>query len=166
VCDEAGHLVRLHPIGLGAGFSLVARQTRGRRLDIVFALLARTAKSGRLLSVVGTIALVGMIGVLVVSETAVGIWMLIFSPIASTLLIALGGLVVAGLAMSRRAGHAVVRAMLARRRCPACNYDLASLGVGTQRVVCPECAATWNADSIGNEAVREPELVIVKWAGR
>jgi len=166
VRDDAGRVVRLHPIGLGAGLSLAARQTSGRRVAIALAQLTRLIKSGRLLSVLGTLALLAMIGVLVVFETAVGIWMLVFSPIISTLLVAMGGLFVAAMALSRRVGPGVVRAMLARRRCPACNYDLASLGVGAQRVVCPECAATWNAAGLGNEAVPEPELVIVKWGGR
>jgi hypothetical protein len=166
VRDDAGRVVRLHGAGLGAALWLAARRSRGRRTDIALRALLRVVKSGRLLSVIGTTAMVIMIGVLIVSETAVGIWMLLFSPIFSAMLVAIAGFFVAGFAMSDSVGRMGVRAMLARQRCPSCNYDLRSLGVGQGRVVCPECASAWSGAGLGREAPVEPEQVIVKWADR
>lgn len=44
-----------------------------------------------------------------------------------------------------RPGRATARALLARRRCPACTYDLTALPADPDGcTTCPECSAGWN----------------------
>lgn len=176
--DDLDTPIRLHRRGL--------RLALGRPARIVAATLRRPARLGpravqaavragwlgRILLLLGTLALLTLIVLLVLREGPMGIWLMTFSPVAVSLLFALVPAAV-GLAQgARRLKAAMADAMLGRARCPACAYELTTVrdhaepagpsGPAADRVRCPECGAAWKRDRIGRLRPPPPRVVIVR----
>lgn len=109
------------------------------------------------------LSLLVVVFVMMLHDFAMGLWLLIISPVASPLLamalVATRGILGFGGELPRL----IRRDMLAARRCPVCGYDIASLPREPDAcITCPECGAAWNWDAIGDRGGRDPEIVIIR----
>jgi len=94
-----------------------------------------------------------------VYEGAAGLWLVMFSPVAVSLIFStltlIRNLIMGAELLARRGGSA----MLSASRCPRCTYQLAGLRAAADGcVVCSECSSAWRATRIG--AVSEPEAEV------
>lgn len=135
----------------------------------------RATLRGTLPLALGTAALVGMIVALSILGGAAGLWLLLFTPVFTSLVFPLAMAVAATERLPGLGRQAAIRAALMRRRCPACDYDLATpLAIatagraqaspaGTPTVICPECGAAWHARRIGDDAPEyQPRTVVIR----
>lgn len=149
--------------------SAVARLLRAgpggsRRLNPLrwVAPLRHAPRAGVVIAVAAAV-LVGFAVALMIVEGPTGLWLVLFSPVFTTLLfVGLLGLVWLAAVVARLA-QASARAALSARRCPACGYDLAAAEPepADRCVVCPECAAAWSADRLGRQAEPPPRIVVI-----
>lgn len=163
------------PIAGGlAAVRLLLRRSKGRRTDLVLRAVWKSVRTGHLLIVIGTTALLGLMVALAIRETAVAIWMLLFSPVMTTLLVIFASAGLGLLGMVTTMGELAVRALLWKKKCPGCGYELggvprervenagAGLGAIDEIVRCPECASVWRAERLGREDEPVVEVVVVK----
>ncbi|MBL8990127.1 MAG: hypothetical protein JNJ48_00960, partial [Phycisphaerae bacterium] len=111
----------------------------------------------------GAMVLVGFAVALMIVEGPTGLWLVMFSPVFTTLLfVGLLGLVWCAAAMSSLARTAASRSLSARR-CPTCGYDLSAAepDVADGCVVCPECSAAWSAERLGRQLEPPPRIVVI-----
>jgi hypothetical protein len=172
--DDAGTPVGLHLSGLWptlrsvmpSGSAGGRGSARGQWIGAAISILLR----GETLVLLAAAFLLGVIGLLMLEQAGTGMWLLLFSPIASSLLVAVcGSLFTLGM-LGRRFRARVVRVQLQRNHCPACDYDLRSQLTGdpppagradpAELIRCPECAAQWARERLG-AAVDSPAQVIV-----
>jgi hypothetical protein len=116
--------------------------------------------SGVALIIAGFVAIVVMALVLILDKDPAGMWLLMFTPIASSIMFVLIRGFVAGGFLWTRWGHRGARLMLARGLCPRCGYEIVGLGA-SGRVTCPECACVWRGDRIGHDRPEVREVVVV-----
>ncbi len=163
------------PIAGGlAAVRLLLRRSKGRRTDLVLRAVWKSVRTGQLLIVIGTTALLALMVALAIRETAVAIWMLLFSPVMSTLLVIFASAGLGLLGMIATMGELAVRALLWQKKCPGCGYELGgvprervkrahggggSVAGGDEIVRCPECGSVWRAERLGRE--REPAVEVV-----
>ncbi|MFN7019798.1 MAG: hypothetical protein ACK4WH_00545 [Phycisphaerales bacterium] len=113
------------------------------------------------LALFGVSLLIALV-LLTLKDTAMGLGMLIISPVAMPLLalalVTARGLVGLGRDLpSRMRGDT-----LAMERCPVCDYDLSVLAAEADGcVTCPECGAAWNWDEIGERGGRDPDVIVI-----
>lgn len=128
--------------------------------------LPRTAlallRHGPVLAFVGATMTVVVLVTVWWHDHAVGFGLILFTPVAVPLitagLVGLRGLLGLGgwLPVAMRAS------MLARRRCPACGYDLRGLAAEPDGcLVCPECRGAWDERYVGDAARSGPEVVVL-----
>jgi hypothetical protein len=106
--------------------------------------------------------LIVMLVVLLIRDTAVGLGLLVISPVMAPLvafgLLSARGLLGFGGDLPRR----MRLAALSRSRCPCCRYDLATLPAEPDGcLTCPECGAAWHWDALGDRGGREPQIVVI-----
>jgi hypothetical protein len=175
--DDAGKPIRLHPSGIALTVrSVLPRGGRGgggRWISAALTILLR----GESLVILAAVFLLAVIGLLMIEQAGTGMWLLLFSPIASSLLVAICGSLFTLGVLGRRFRQRMVRVQLQRKHCPACDYDLRSQlsddadARGVQAagesadapehlIRCPECAAQWSHSRLG-AAVDGPAQVIV-----
>lgn len=114
--------------------------------------------------VLAVVALLTASATLMLRGDPAGLWLLLFTPIASSLMYVILRSFVVGGGWWGELGERAARAMLAGGRCPRCGYDLHGQPVrGGEGVVrCPECASAWPASEVGVDEPPEPTVVVVK----
>ncbi len=156
-----------------AAVRLLLRRSKGRRTDLVLRAVWKSVRTGHLLIVIGTTALLALMVALAIRETAVAIWMLLFSPVMTTLLVIFASAGLGLLGMVTTMGELAVRALLWKKKCPGCGYELGGVprerveggggvAVKDEIVRCPECASVWRAERLGREDEPVVEVVVVK----
>lgn len=133
------------------------RHRRGR-----WRLVGRLVRSGPLWVGLLVAVLLAILVTLLIRDTAVGLGLLIISPVmaplVSTGLVTARGLIGLGGALP----EALRAAFLADGRCVCCLYDLRALRAEPDGcVTCAECGAAWNWDAIGDRGGRDPEVVVI-----
>lgn len=150
-----------HALDVARRWVIRRRRPSWRGLRSLFIALFVT---GPVLAIVFGIALLVIAVRVTMDQPAVGLWLLIFSPVYSPLLM-LAFTLARGLFGFGGAVPDLVRAdMLARARCPACNYALIDSEPepdGCTR--CAECGAAWEHRRIGPTATRGPDIVVINW---
>lgn len=130
---------------------------RGLRREIVW-----LARKPAVWLALGGIGLLITLVLLTLQDTAMGLGMLVISPVAAPILaLALvtgRGLIGLGGDLPR-----IIRAaLLQAERCPLCEYELGQLDCQPDGcITCPECGAAWNWDAIGNRGGRDPVVVVI-----
>jgi len=161
--DDAGVPVRLAarwavPAARAGLAELVARP--GAVLRVL-----RWGLSGAGLLTFGTLALLTVMVVLAIKEPSTGMYLVLLSPIFTSLLGAVAVLLIrAGVQAGRLRGR-MVRVALHRRCCPGCGYSLSGHAGGAELVVCPECASRWRAARLGVDADEPPQVLVVRVGG-
>jgi hypothetical protein len=147
------------PDGVAAGDPLAAathRRGRDQRRVKVF--------RGETLVAVSAVLLIGVIVALMFQQTGTGMWLLLFSPIASSLLTAVAGTAFTLALLIARLRSRIARVQLARKHCPACNYDLGGIAASTtasEMITCTECGSRWHAERLGQPANAPPKVIII-----
>ncbi len=169
--DDADTPIALHLAGVpGALRSLLpghpqdGRDPLGTWLGRLIIALLR----GETLMAGGTLLLLAVVVTLAIKEPSTGMYLLLLSPIASSLVVALaGGLVLLGIT-HRGLKRRIVRVSLANRRCPCCRYVLTGLPApatptttGTL-LACPECGSRWDARRLGAHYRDVPRVVVIR----
>lgn len=150
-----GHMLRLARVP--AWVQAERRQPRGG-----WRLIKRAARCGPLwVGLLGAV-LVGILITLLVRDMAVGLGLIIISPVMAPLvttgLVTARGLAGLGGAVPER----LRAAFLADGRCPCCRYELEGQPAEPDGcVTCAECGAAWNWDAIGERGGREPEVIVI-----
>jgi hypothetical protein len=114
-----------------------------------------------------------VIGLLMLEQAGTGMWLLLFSPIASSLLVAICGSLFTLGVLGRRFRERMVRVQLQRKHCPACDYDLRSQLAGDADarepgetaeplVRCPECASQWSRSRLGAAVDGPPQVIVIR----
>lgn len=149
------HLARL--VRVPSWVRVEWRSPRGR-----WRLLRRLARSGPLWVGLLVTILVTILITLLVRDAAVGLGLLVISPVMAPL-VATGLLAARGLAGLGGALPGRIRSVfLTDGRCPCCEYDLTALpDDGDGCVTCAECGAAWNWDGIGERGGQEDEIVVI-----
>ncbi|MBA4027857.1 MAG: hypothetical protein C0475_01700 [Planctomyces sp.] len=119
--DDAGRPVR---IGGAALRHALARWAAGARRASWVRAAQRATLQGTLPLALGTAALLGMILALSILSGAAGLWLLLFTPVFTSLVFPLAIVVAASERLPGLSRQAAIRAALMLRRCPACDYDL------------------------------------------
>ncbi len=154
----------------------VVRARPGAATGGVGRLAGTFVRSGNLLLVVGLAALAGVTAALIWLEGAVGVYLLIFSPVAMPMLVGALTLVIGLGVLWRRLKAGVVQGMLTAHRCPVCDFDLrvqaelaldalqgaSEAGAEESLVRCPECGSGWRAARLGHEGPEPPEVIVVR----
>lgn len=165
--DDTDRAVKLTARGLGV-LALHWRGEARRRVwpDPIRGLVwpvVRVLVRPRTLLIVGSAGLLAMLGMLFVHDVATGFWLLVFSPVSISLVLALMGAAGGGVLGLRRVRTALVVAMLEKGRCAGCGYSLAGLEDETERHIrCPECGAAWDRRRLFRSTDLEAEVVIVR----
>lgn len=161
--DDRGERVLLANEGMWEAW----RQWRGslppfrwRRLPRI---VGKMLTTGPGLAFVGSCMIIAVLARLTYDEKFLGFGLLIFTPVFVPLL-TLGLTVWRGvLGFGGRLPEQMRRAMLTHSKCPSCCYDLRGAAAGSHGfVVCPECAAAWDAAEIGEGARRGAEAVVIE----
>lgn len=168
--DDADAPIALHIAGVpGALRSLLPGRPRDGR-DTLGTWLGRLTLGllrGETLMAGGTLLLLAVVVTLAIKEPSTGMYLLLLSPIASSLVVALaGGLVLLGIT-HRGLKRRIVRVSLAGRRCPCCRYALSGLAApaGSAHatlLACPECGSRWDARRLGAHYREQPRVVVIR----
>ncbi|MFN9131360.1 MAG: hypothetical protein ACK5XO_01610 [Phycisphaerales bacterium] len=121
--DDVGRVLGLHPRAILPALRLLTPSHR-RFVSSGAGAFARAALDGRLLMLIGAIGLITMIVLLLIFDGPSGLWLLMLTPVFTSLFIAAGTAVRGALGWRSMLGEAMIRAMLGRHRCPSCGYDL------------------------------------------
>lgn len=124
--DDVGRVLGLHPRAILPALRLLIPSHR-RFVSSGAGAFARAALDGRLLMLIGAIGLITMIVLLLIFDGPSGLWLLMLTPVFTSLFIAAGTAVRGALGWRSMLGEAMIRAMLGRHRCPSCGYDLRGL---------------------------------------
>jgi hypothetical protein len=159
--DDRGRAVRVPLVfawdALGAWRARQASWTlrRGPRM------IAKLVFSGPALVAIGSIALVALGIRVAIDDPGIGLWLLIFSPVYSSLFM-LGFSVVRGaLGWGGMLTESIRGTLLQRSRCVSCGYSLAGAEAASDGcVVCAECGAAWDARKLGAEAASHRDVVV------
>lgn len=124
----------------------------------------RWALTGAPVVVLAVVILIGTSATLILRGDPTGLWLLLFTPIATSLMYVILRSFAVGGGWWGELGQRAAGAMLAERRCPRCGYDLHGQPVrGDEGVVrCPECASAWREIEVGVDEPPEPTVVVVK----
>ncbi|MGH7133897.1 MAG: hypothetical protein ACREJO_18360 [Phycisphaerales bacterium] len=122
----------------------------------------RWALTGAPVVVLAVVLLLGASATLMLRGDPAGLWLLLFTPIASSLMYVILRSFVVGGGLWDELGQRAAGAMLAERRCPRCGYDLGGQPVREGVVRCPECASAWREGEVGVDEPPEPTVVVVK----
>lgn len=159
--DDADVPIGLHPAGLRAAILSLLPRTAGKATSSAISIIFR----GETLVAVSAILLLGVIAALMLQQTGTGMWLLLFSPIASSLLTAVVGTAFTlGLLLARLRSR-IARVQLQNKRCPACNYDLRGIvapSTPSAMITCTECGTHWRATRLGQPADAPPQIVIIR----
>jgi uncharacterized C2H2 Zn-finger protein len=153
----------------------VGHAQRGAAAGGLGRLAVTFVRSGNLLLVVGLAALMGITAALMWFEGAVGVYLLIFSPVAMPMLVGVLTLLLGLGVLWRRLKAVMVQGMLGQHRCPACDFDMRvqaemsrdAMGrqerepSGEMVVRCPECGCGWRAARLGHTGPEAPEVIVV-----
>jgi hypothetical protein len=171
--DDVGRVLGLHPRGILPALWLLV-PSRGRVVASGAGAMGRAARDGRLLMLLGAVALITMIIVLMIFDGPSGLWLLMLMPVFTSLFIAAGTAVRGALGWRSMLGDAMIRAMLGRHTCPSCGYDLRGIidppaapdagreGAATM-ATCPECGGCWRLDRLGTTTRPQAQVVVVSW---
>lgn len=131
------------------------------------ALALRAAKFPPTWAFLGACGVVFFIGFMLYEDASTGLGLMIFSPIFVSMLSLALATGRAALGLGGALPGRMCRAMLWTERCPACGYDLSSMDAHADGcIVCPECAAAWEADRIGPNADLRPKVIVISdWSG-
>ena len=158
--DDADVPIGLHPAGLRAAILSLLPRTAGKATSSAISIIFR----GETVVAVSAILLLGVIVALTLQQTGTGMWLLLFSPIASSLLTAVAGTAFTLGILLARLRSRIARVQLQNKRCPACNYDLrGTLPTAPDALItCTECGSHWRATRLGEPADAPPQIVIIR----
>lgn len=125
-------------------------------------LLAKLMFNGPALVLLGTVALIALAVRVTVDDPGVGLWLLIFSPVYSSLFMLTFALVRGAMGWGGVLTESIRAAMMQQRRCTGCGYALGgAVAESDGCVVCPECGAAWDARKLGLSAAQARDVVVV-----
>jgi hypothetical protein len=163
VIDDRHRDVNLH----ARAYALAAKDAASalRRPDRFASASLRPRHAGPILLALGTLALLAIIVLLFLYEGVVGLWLMLFSGFYTQMIIVVGLAAGGGAVALKHLKVRAARAMLRRKHCPACNFDLAhSPPQPDGCTVCGECGAAWAARRLGLDREPPPEVVVVRSA--